>query len=208
MQNQLTYYFILLYKMAFPQQILDDIVRAKEFYSELNSDNISDCKTGLKHSCKCSNKLSCLNRLIISLDYLASIGDYNDVAKANYNHMIKMIGGTAFDPGTPMKIHYGNVDTIDNVTIDIIESLPFINYWPWEDIIIPFNNTNFGIALVALPIGISIPNKYKNLNSPDDTGNIGGEGDLLGSPYYEGGFNVIQGTYTTKIVDPFLLYTI
>lgn len=189
----------------FPPQILDDIQDGKQYFSKLNQVYLSDMEFS---SCKCNTReLFDLYNILTDLEYKVEIGDFDEDSLGLYVSMMEIIGGEAYTPVPPtdLIIKYGWADSIDHITESFLDDLPFVYLTPTKEIVIPFENSNFKVPVVAIHNEIQIPNYYINLNNPFDRSEIGGSTDLLGVPYSIGRFNVMQGNYIVNITDPILL---
>lgn len=74
----------------FPEDVLTDIARGKDFYSGLNAENIANLERGCT-SCSVKN-YKCLKRLLRSLDFKVELDEYDDIAKEIVKDMLIIIG--------------------------------------------------------------------------------------------------------------------
>lgn len=74
----------------FPEDVLEDIARGKDYYSGLNAENIANLESGCS-SCTVKN-YKCLKRLLRSLDYKVELDEYDDIAKELVKDMLIIIG--------------------------------------------------------------------------------------------------------------------
>lgn len=76
--------------MAIPQEILDDVIRGKRFYSDINNSYLTNQSTGCG-CCEPSN-YTCLNDNLRSLDYKIALDEYDDVTIDLHKQLIFIIG--------------------------------------------------------------------------------------------------------------------
>jgi len=188
--------------MAFPTQVLSDIVTAKEYCSKLNEGFIADLKRGCDN---CTPKQGyCLMGLLTSLEYKASVGVYDKESQSLYLQMMEIIGGEAYVPVSDARIYFGSTETNEALTSEDIITFPFVEYTINQDIVIPFE-VDYEFPFIALTFGVPIPNKIENLSN-GIIEDIGANGQLLGVPYQVGQYNVMQGSYLALLMNNYRLF--
>ncbi len=95
----------------FPQQALNDIQRGIQYLSNLNQEYLSDLQRGCV-TCK-PDSFDELKNTIRALEYKVALDQYDAVAAANLNIMLKIIGGYTLK--VPPTVNAGSDQT---VTID------------------------------------------------------------------------------------------
>lgn len=188
-----------------PNQILNHILEAKAYYSELNEGLISDLKKGCEN---CAHKdMKCLMWVLIALNSKVSIGVLDDETYDLYLKMMKIIGGDAYTPVSDLVVYYGSKTTNDAVTLEEILESPFVPYNALEDVILDFasNPVDYEFPFIALSDSVPIPNKIENLSN-GVIEDIGESGQLFGVPYQVGDFNVMQGSYVAYLANQFKIY--
>lgn len=165
--------------MAFPPEVLLDIVRGKEFYSDLNKEYLDDLAKG----CGCGNpsNYTCLKRILRSLEYKVELDEFDDVAEGLHDKMIKIIGG--FVDTETVNVYWGfktNNDVLSYADIIIANRLS-VN--KGSDITVPYVT---GDPLVFLWWAVStdetVKNYFQDLGNTDNKGRIGAEDELYGVP--------------------------
>lgn len=187
--------------MAFPQQVLDDIIRGKVYYSDLNAGFITDLQRGCDN---CTPKQgSCLMRLLTSLEF-KSTGDYDEESQGLYQQMMEIIGGEAYVPVSDARIYFGSTETNEALTSEEIITFPFVEYTINQDIVIAFE-VDYEFPFIALTFGVPIPNKIENLSN-GIIEDIGANGQVFGVPYQVGQYNVMQGSYLALLMNNYRLF--
>lgn len=192
--------------MAFPNDVLQDILEGKEYLSNLNNGTISDRKKGCI-DCGCSDVEKCLSRLLFSLDADAAKGDFTESAQNNYLNMMTLIGGIPYYP-TLMKIYHGTASSGSTLTIEQILAGVVQDYNFGEQILIAFNNPDYLFNWFAIPVSQDVVNHYQNVNNEFDQGDIGSPSDLFNAPIVVSGYNLYMGNYVVPIIDTLLLETL
>lgn len=185
--------------MAFPQQVLDDIITAKQYYSDLNAAFIVDLKRGCDN---CTPKQgNCLMGLLTSLEF-KSTGDYDEESQGLYQQMMEVIGGEAYVPPVVSNTTYtgtGTPTTQDQILAGLATA-----YTEETGLIAQFNNSGYLINFLAIPITAPIPTQYVNMSNPFDTGMIGSPSDLFGAFTIIGDFRVAVTNYPIPLTDTYL----
>lgn len=117
----------------FPQQVLNDLNRGKQYYSDLNEGFISDLKRGCDN---CTPKQgSCLMRILTSLEF-KSTGVYDDESQGLYNQMMEIIGGESYVPDL-LIIYYGTSASGSPLNLSTILAGVQLPYMLGDSIVVP-----------------------------------------------------------------------
>lgn len=165
--------------MAFPSEVLSNLVRGKEYYSNINKQFLDNQATGC--GCCPPANYDCLGDIIDALDLKIKLDEYDDVAIELDEKLIYIIGSFAGEE--PINVYWGFKDNNEVLSYaDIIISNKFtVN--KGSDIIV---NYVTGDPLVFLWWAVSteetIKNYYQDLGNVDNRGSMGAEDELYGLP--------------------------
>lgn len=165
--------------MAFPPEILSNLVRGKEYYSNINKQFIDSQATGC--GCCPPANYDCLGDIIDALNLKIKLDEYDDVAIELNEKLIYIIG--AFVGEETTNVYWGfkannevlsyadiiiankfTVNKGSDVTVNYLTGEPLTFLW-W-----------------AVSTEETIKNYYQDLGNVDNRGSMGAEDELYGLP--------------------------
>lgn len=190
----------------FPTEIVAEIDRGKQYFSDLNEQFKADLKNGCMD---CAPKdYYRLSMIMQSLVDKESIGDYDDVSKQLYDEMIYIIGGSEI-PISDVIAYFGS--KMDGTVLtynQIIAQGTQVVIETGENVTIPFNVTGFERWWFAIPAVEGTFNKYEDTINVLNKGDIGTDQDLIGAPTLVTGIvnlNFYQNVYPVPQPNPLII---
>lgn len=177
-------------------EINDALALARQVYSGLNADRITDLKRGCDDCVPVNYK--CLKRLIKALEWEVSKGFVTDIAEKLLYCLLIIIGGGTIPVPIGLIAYYGSLPTrtiLNQTQIIASSQTEFIS---GGDVKIPWNVSDLSYLWFAIPVGESIKNYFTDLSNPLNQSSIGTDEDLFGAPTVVGVYNFYITNYLSS----------
>lgn len=159
---------------AFPTEALYDLERGEQYLSNLNTEYLDDLKKGC-YDCL-PDSFECLRYIISALKYKRDLEQYDSIAIANLNMMLKIIGGYQLITGPTVSAGAPQVVSIDAgpavFTANVTQGSGSIVSYLWEQTsgtsaTLSGANTavlsvsNFAVGVIGLKVTVTDSNGLK-----------------------------------------------
>lgn len=189
--------------VPFPSEVLLEIERGKQYFSNLNEEFLGDLKRG----CTDYSPLSyeCLKRLLRALDFKNELDEYDEVAETLVYKMLVIIGG--YKLVVPLVGYWWSSDTNVPLTEGQILATNSFEFTAGGSMRVPFRvlPPDYKFINVAYPSSQVTRTAYVNTNDSEDNGSLGGGGDLMGAATVTGAFKQQNGNYVTQVIYDLIL---